>query len=140
MNFDHDWWHGDGLKRQIDDARRRCLRARFPDEQDPLQPRDPRAAAYAAAIEARVILYLRDNSIYEIKDLVDAGRTAYLTFECLPADEAYRVGSFVVAVPFDEIARVEVFAVHESEKPEDSPLIKGFAAGSRPVRPDDRPA
>jgi len=32
----------------------------------------------------------------------------------------------VVAVPFDDIVRVEIFAVHPSEKPENLPLITGF--------------
>ncbi len=44
-------------------------------------------------------------------------------------DEQYRVGSFIVSVPYDELIRVEVFAVHPSEKPEDVPLITGFRTG-----------
>lgn len=125
--FDYDWWHGDGLSRQVAEAKRRCARAKFPDT-------DPASAngAYTRFIndlEARTIVYLRDNAVYEIKELADVGRRGYLTFECLPAEEAYRVGSFLVAVPFDEISRVEIFAVHPREKPEENPLIKGFGGG-----------
>jgi hypothetical protein len=45
-------------------------------------------------------------------------------------DEHYKVGAFVVTVPFDELVRVEVYAVHPSEKPENSPQITGFRASS----------
>ncbi len=52
----------------------------------------------------------------------------------MPADEAYKVGCFVVTIPFDDICRVEIFAVHPEEKPEDMPSIKGFAS-SQPTPP-----
>ena len=41
-------------------------------------------------------------------------------------DDHYKVGAFVVSLPFEEIVRVEVFAVHPDEKPEDVPQITGF--------------
>ena len=43
-------------------------------------------------------------------------------------DDHYKVGAFVVSVPFEEIVRVEVYAVHPDEKPEDLPQITGFRA------------
>ncbi len=33
---------------------------------------------------------------------------------------------FVVTLPYEEIARVEVFAVHPSEKPQEAMRITGF--------------
>ena len=57
---------------------------------------------------------------------MDVGLKGMLTFECEPVDEQYKVGAFVVSVLFEEIVRVEVFAVHPSEKPEDTPMITGF--------------
>jgi len=45
-----------------------------------------------------------------------------------------------VTVPFDDIVRVELFAVHPSEKPEDMPSIKGFSSAQGPPhkRVDER--
>ena len=48
-----------------------------------------------------------------------------------PAEELYKVGVFVVAVPFDDIARVEVFAAHRDQKPENLPMITGFRNAQR---------
>src|SRR5262249_44923667 len=94
---------------------------------------------FLGEIEARTILYLRDGFSYEVKDVIALATSGSLSFECAPADEAYKVGAFVVTVPFDDIVRVEIFAVHPREKPEDMPSIKGFA-GLQPhsKRPDDR--
>lgn len=61
-----------------------------------------------------------------MKELVDLGLRSMLSFECEPVDDQYKVGSFIVSVLFEEVVRVEVFAVHPSEKPEDMPLITGF--------------
>jgi hypothetical protein len=141
MLFDYDWWHGEGLARQVDDAKRRCALQKLSGAEASKSGQDKALTRLIEQIETRIIIYLKDASIYEVKELADVGRKGYLAFECLPADEAYRVGAFVVAVPYDEIARVEVFAVHKSEKPEESPMIKGFgAAGPRPARPEERPA
>lgn len=65
----------------------------------------------------------------EMKELVDIGLTGCLTFECEPVDDHYKVGAFVVSLPYDELNRVEIFAVHPKEKPEDMPLITGFRSG-----------
>ena len=64
--------------------------------------------------------------------MVDLDSTALLAFECEPVDEQYKVGAFVVSLTFDEIVRVEVFAVHPSEKPEDLPQITGFRTFGEP--------
>ena len=34
--------------------------------------------------------------------------------------------TFVVSVPFEEICRVEIYAVHPEKKPENKPMITGF--------------
>jgi hypothetical protein len=57
---------------------------------------------------------------------------SHLVFECAPVDEHYKVGAFVVTVPFEEIVRVEAFAVHPDEKPEDLPQITGFRTSVEP--------
>ncbi|MCK6457572.1 MAG: hypothetical protein L6Q92_13715 [Phycisphaerae bacterium] len=140
MLFDYDWWFGDGLARQVAEARRRCAAARLGKSGTKSNPAKDAVEKHAAELDMRIIVYLKDSAIYEVKELANLGRTDSLTFECQPADDAYRVGSFVVTVPFEEIARVEVFAVHPKEKPEDSPLIKGFGtAAGRPHRGDERP-
>src|SRR5262249_11953495 len=127
MVFDYDWWHGDGLNRQIHEARRRATLAKFPMTDPASAEPASDCALFHGELEARTIVYLKDNTVYEIKEIAQTGKAGYLTFECQPADEAYRVGAFVVAVPFDEIARVEVFAVHPTEKPEENTFIKGFS-------------
>src|SRR5262245_7315893 len=137
MVFDYDWWHGDGLSRQLEDARRRAAHAKFPNVDPAKAPANSAYSRCLAELECRTIVYLRDNTVYEIKEITNVGRAGYLTFECQPADEAYRVGAFVVAVPFDEIARVEVFAVHPSEKPEENAFIKGFGSGRQPQPKSD---
>lgn len=137
MLFDYDWWRGEGYKRQVDEARFRCTRAKFPNVDVGKVPPDGPAHRFMNELEARTFLYLRDSAVYEVIALVDV--TSHVVFECRPVDEAYRSGAFVVAVPFDEIARVEIFAVHPTEKPEDNPMIKGFGSGAgRPARPEDR--
>ena len=55
---------------------------------------------------------------------------AALAFECVPVDENYKVGSIVIVVPYDDIARVEVFAVHPDEKPQENIRIPGFRSAS----------
>ena len=90
-------------------------------------------------LEVRVLVYLRDGFSYEMKEIVDIGlHNNLLTFECEPMDEQYKVGSFIVTVPFDEIARVEVFAVHPQEKPENVPFITGFRSGPPQMRDEPR--
>jgi len=128
MYFHYDWWFGDGLKAQIREAKKRCLRKKFPEaDVDNLQPGSPEGKFYNE-LESRIIVYLRDGYTYELGELVDLGYKAYLTAECIPADEAYKSGVFVVSIPFEDIVRVEVFAVHPSEKPEEMMHITGFHA------------
>lgn len=131
--FNYDWFHGPGLRRQIDEAKRRCTARRFP---DPKVGRnggsDPEHQRYFDALETRTILYLRDGLSYEMREMVDIGISSALAFECVPVDENYQVGAYVIVVPFEDIARVEVFAVHPDEKPQDNIRIPGFRASGEP--------
>lgn len=141
MIFDHDWWRGGAFDRQLCNAREACTRNRFPDTPaDGPAPESP-AARFMADLETRTVVYVRDGFSYEIKRLIDMSTTAYLTIECMPSDPVFRVGAFVLSVPYEEICRVETFAVHTSERPEESPAIKGFGGGRVPTggRADDRP-
>ena len=124
--FSYDWFHGPAFQEQRNEARWRCTAKRFKHlEAEELEKSDE-AQAFHDELVVRSLVYLRDGFSYEIKDMAELESKTHLTFECEPVDELYKVGSFVVAVPFDEIVRVEVFAVHSSEKPEDMPLITGF--------------
>ncbi|HUW81539.1 MAG TPA: hypothetical protein VMZ31_01935 [Phycisphaerae bacterium] len=135
--FDYDWWHGQPLQQQIEHAKLRCAQRKFPDV-DPSQPgQDSDFARFKGVLEARILVYLRDGFSYEIAEMVELGPRSYLTVECVPGDDAYRVGTFVVAIPFEDIVRVEVFAVHPTEKPSDSPHITGFRAAPDSPPPRD---
>lgn len=142
MHFNYDWWFGSAYQKRLADAKARCARNRFPDLDPEKAAEDAPHKAFLGELEARTILYLRDGFSYEMKEIIKQTDTVSLTFECMPADEAYKVGCFVVTLPFDDIVRVEVFAVHPDEKPEDMPAIKGFASAQAPPqapsRPDDR--
>ncbi len=134
--FDYDWFGGAAFEQQKRDAKLRCVRKHFP-EVRPDAPTDAYKRFYEE-LEARVLIYLRDGFSYEFKELATVDSRSNLTFECEPADEHYKVGTFLVAVPFEEIVRVEVYAVHPSEKPEDVPLITGFrSAPEGPVPRED---
>lgn len=137
--FDYDWFAGVHFEQHRLDAIRRCARRRFPEE-DLDNPGDA-CRQFMDELETRVLIYLRDGFSYELKELSDVDSRAHLTFECEPVDEHYKVGAFVVSVPFDDIVRVEVFAVHPSEKPEDMPLITGFRSSpDKPLPRDDAQA
>lgn len=143
MEFSYDWWYGGSYAGRVDTAKRRCVRGHFPDVNPEKAERNKAYNEFLRQLEARTILYLRDGFSYEVKELIKDATTSTLTFECMPADEAYKVGCFVVTVPFEDIVRVEIFAVHPEEKPEDMPSIKGFgsAQGQPPTlsqRPDER--
>lgn len=125
--FDYDWFHGAAFEQQRRDARVRCARKRFPND-DPERPSEA-FTRFFNEVETRVLIYLRDGFSYEFKEFATVASGSHLTFECEPVDEHYKVGAFVVAVPYDDIVRIEVFAVHPSEKPEDMPLITGFRSG-----------
>ena len=62
--------------------------------------------------------------------MADIGMSSALAFECVPVDENYQVGAYVIVVPFEDIARVEVFAVHPDEKPQENLRIPGFRSAS----------
>jgi hypothetical protein len=134
--FDYDWWHGQALQHQIEHATLSCARKKFPDADPATAGADSDLVRYKAELEARILVYLRDGFSYEIAQVVDLGSRSYLTVDCVPGDEAYRVGTFIVAIPFEEIVRVEVFAVHPSQKPSESPHITGFRAA--PESPPSR--
>lgn len=133
--FDYDWFHGSRYEHQQEEARWRCALRHFPDLHHEQAMENPEFQRFFEAIEVRRLIYLRDGFSYEIRELANVDAKSHLTFECEPVDEHYKVGSFVVSIPFEEIVRVEVFAVHPSEKPEDMPQITGFR--SRPDKHSD---
>jgi len=140
--FDYDWFHGSACAQQNDEARRRCMVRNFPDV-DPDEDLNVEAEQFYTELEVRMLIYLRDGFSYEVKQVADVLTKSHLVFECEPVDEQYKVGAFVVSVPFEEIVRVEVFAVHPSEKPIDLPQITGFRGYAEPVdqkHPDAKPA
>ena len=132
--FDYDWFNGLPFRQQRQDARWRCAQRRFPEADRSAMDDNQEVRSFMEELVVRSLLYLRDGFSYEFKEMAGVDSKNHLTFECEPVDEHYKVGSFVVAVPFDEIVRVEVFAVHPSERPEDMPLITGFSG--RPEGPE----
>jgi len=140
MVFDYDWWFGGEFDRQRESARQRCATNRFKDTHAKRRKTAGTPEQFLATLETRTVVYLRDGLSYELRELVDMQTTRYLSFECVSPEEQYRVGAFVVSVPFDEVVRVETFAFHPSERPDDVPAIRGFggvspaptAAGGRP--------
>ena len=131
--FDYDWFHGPSYSQLQDEARQRCAQKRFPDLSTEAAADHAEFKRFLNELEVRRLVYLRDGFSYEVKAMAEMDSKAHLTFECEPVDEHYKVGSFVVTVPFEDIVRVEVFAVHPEEKPEDMPLITGFR--NQPERP-----
>ena len=130
MLFTYDWFHRGGLQRQTDEAKRRCAAKKFPD--GPKGSYDGRDYdTFVDELETRTVLYLKDGLSYEMREICDLGMSSALAFECVPVDENYQVGAYVIVISFDDIARVEVFAVHPSEKPTDTLRIPGFRAGDR---------
>ena len=125
--FNYDWFHGSGLQRQVEEAKNRCAAKKFPDAQG---NGSPEYAAYRDQLETRIILYLKDGLSYEMREIADVGTSSALAFECVPVDENYQVGAYVIVAPFDDIARVEVFAVHPDEKPDDNLRIPGFKSAA----------
>ena len=91
---------------------------------------------FVSELEDRTLIYLRDGFSYEVREFAEVSSKSHLAFECEPVDEHYKVGAFVVTVLFEEIVRVEVFAVHPDEKPNDSPQITGFRHFNEP--PDQK--
>lgn len=128
MHFNHDWFNGGGLKRQTEEAKRRCAVKKFPnvDDQDSQE-----YGSYFKELDTRTVLYLKDGLSYEMREICDLGMSSALAIECVPVDENYQVGAYVIVIPFEDISRVEVFAVHPSEKPADTLRIPGFRAADR---------
>lgn len=141
MIFNYDWWFGSAFPTRLDEAKLRCTRAHFPNVTQEAAETDSAFQKFFKEVEARTILYLRDGFSYEVKEIIPLETTNALSIECMPTDDAYKVGAFVVTIPFDDIIRVEIFAVHPKEKPEDMPAIKGFSniPGAHGKRPDERP-
>ena len=135
--FDYDWFFGPAFLDQQEEARLRCGRRHFSNlDPDELESH-PDFQRFLSELEVRRLIYLRDGFSYEVREIAEVASKSHLTFECEPVDEHYKVGSFVVSVPFEDIVRVEVFAVHPSEKPEDMPMITGFRNRGGPPAPRD---
>jgi hypothetical protein len=135
--FDYDWFYGNAFQEQQEEARIRCTLTHFPQLAPEQVAQDADASRFFEELEVRRLVYLRDGFSYEVRALADLPSKSHCAFECEPVDEHYKVGAFVVCVPFDEIVRVEVFAVHPSEKPEDSPAITGFRSRPDRAHPED---
>ena len=126
--FNYDWFHSGGLQRQVEEAKSRCAAKKFPDAKE--GNGSSGYMEYRDELETRIILYLKDGLSYEMREMADIGVNSALAFECVPVDENYQVGAYVILVPFEDIARVEVFAVHPDEKPDDNIRIPGFKAAA----------
>lgn len=136
--FNYDWFIGSAFEAQKRLARQNCARKHFPEVTDDNQAQNAEYQKFLSELEVRTLIYLRDGFSYEFKGLVDVGLRSMLTFECEPVDEQYKVGAFLVSLAFDEILRVEVFAVHPSEKPADMPVITGFRCGPNEPQPQQQ--
>ena len=130
--FNYDWFNGSAFAQQKLEAKWRCAAQHFPDLDRERALKNEEFSQFYSELEERTLVYLRDGFSYEIRDISNVGSKSHLVFECVPVDEHYKVGTFVVTVPFDEIVRVEVYAVHPEEKPEDSPQITGFRSFPEP--------
>jgi len=131
--FTFDWFHRGGLDKLQSAAKQRCALHKFSDEQGG-DNGSTELGEYTAGLETRTIIYMKDGLTYEVRDIIDVDSTAGLVFECVPVDESYRVGAIVIVVPFEDIARVEIFAVHPDEKPQESFKIPGFRAATEAGR------
>ncbi len=127
--FNYDWFHGSAYQNQLDQARWRSAFTQFPDMNLDQATENSEFMEFKDTLQVRTLIYLRDGFSYEIKEIAAMETKSQLVFECEPVDPQYKVGSFVVSMPFDEIVRVEVFAVHPSVKPADFPQITGFRGG-----------
>jgi len=130
--FNYDWFRGGGLEHLVEEAKDRCAVKKFPDMEKGGNG-SPEYLAYRDALETRVILYMKDGLTYEMREIAEMGMSSALAFECVPVDENYKVGAIVIVVPFEDIARVEVFAVHPDEKPQENIRIPGFRSASTEV-------
>jgi hypothetical protein len=126
--FNYDWFHGGGLVRLTDEAKNRCASRKFPSTKPGNGSTDYHA--FRGTLDTRTILYMKDGLTYEMREIIDVGIASALTFECVPVDENYKAGAIVLIVPFEDIARVEVFAVHPDDKPQDNLRIGGFRSAT----------
>ncbi len=133
--FNYDWFHGTAFMQQHAEARRRCIARHFEEVGPDDYENDPKIVQFANELEIRTLIYLRDGFSYEMREIADVDSKSHLVFECEPVDEQYKVGAFIVTVPFDEIIRVEAYSVHPNEKPTDWPQITGFRNHPDPDRP-----
>ena len=126
--FNYDWWHSPARQLQIDQAKLRCAKRRFPDVESLEAPSNAEAERFLAEVEVHTIVYLRDGFSYEVGEVIEGPGKSYMMCEVIPVEESWQPGGFVVALPFEEIVRVEIFAIHPSEKPSETPHITGFRA------------
>jgi hypothetical protein len=131
--FTFDWFHRGGLDKLQSAARQRCAEHKFSDEAGGADG-SSELGDYMSGLETRTIIYMKDGLTYEVRAIIDLDSTAGLVFECVPVDENYRVGAIVIVAPFEDIARVEIFAVHPDEKPQESFKIPGFRAATEAGR------
>lgn len=130
--FDYDWFYGRGFEQQKLDALTRVALRKFPKLDRTAAEQHAPFSEFRSTLECRTLIYLRDGFSYELKALTrEIDSKSHLTFECEPGDEVYKPGAFVVSVPFEEVCRVEVFAVHPDHKPESKPMITGFRTSPR---------
>jgi hypothetical protein len=130
--FDFEWFTGHCYEEQLNEARWRCALRRFPDFDRDTGMNDPEFAQFFEALKTRSLIYLRDGFSYELRDVTDVASRGHLTFECEPVDEQYRVGCFVISVPFEDVVRVEIYAVPPDEMPDEMPAITGFRSRGDP--------
>ncbi len=124
--FDYDWFYGEHFAEQRDEASWRCALSHFPDLTREDAHDNAEFNEFWDSIRLRTLIYLRDGFSYELKGLATVASKSQLTFECEPVDEHYKVGAFVITVPFEDVSRIEVFAVQNTEMPDDAPAITGF--------------
>lgn len=137
--FDFDWFHGQQFEEQKAEAKWRCGLRRFPDLTRTDANDNEEFRQFWDNLKTRTLVYLRDGFSYELKEIADVSSKAHLTFECEPVDDHYKVGAFVISVPFDDLVRVEVFAVQSDEMPEEAPAITGFRSRSDAHRGENQP-
>lgn len=128
--FNYDWFNGGGLQKQIDEAKRRCAVRKLSGKNQSGPPDESAIQSLVKQLDTRVILYLKDGLSYEMREMAHIGTSSALAFECVPVDENYQAGAYVIVVPFEDITRVEVFAVHPDDRPQESLRIPGFRAGA----------
>lgn len=128
--FDYEWFHKGGLARLQAEAIRRCSTKKLAGTRKSNgTARD--GQELVEGLDTRTILYMKDGLTYEMKEIsAEVGDSSALAFECVPVDENYKAGAIVLIVPYEDIARVEVFAVHPDDKPQENIRIGGFRAGA----------